>query len=84
MSDDDTPCAKAILDSISCLLADIDEYVESLEARFSDNVLVKVKDSVDDLLSLVDLLFDLDDVPPSSLLDDEALADDDQTQNDEC
>lgn len=73
MSDTEQDCSpKAVLDSISCLLADIDEFVESLESRWRSSVVAKVKDSVDDLLALVDLLCDLepDSAPP--LLSDEA------------
>jgi len=73
----DTDCSpKALLDNISCLLAEIDEYVESLEQRWRGSVLSKVKDSVDDLLALVDQLLDVseEDTPQQSqLVEDEAL-----------
>jgi len=72
MSDNEQDCTPSVvLDTISCLLADIDEYVENLAQRFRATVFAKLRDSVDDLLELVDLLADADHVSQSSLVDDE-------------
>jgi len=59
----------AIIYNISCLLSDIDLVIERLDAHFLPSDVSKVKDLVDDLLSLVDLLNEefedsVDEVPP--------------------